>query len=265
MIGEITPRTCREYVKWRMSHEWKRTRKAHKGKPPKMVSFQAPRRELSVLRAAIGYAVRNRDLKYIVPVEMPPQGEPRDRWLTRSEVARLLWATRVKRGMGRHIARFILVGLYTGTRHEAILKLRWAPSTMTGWVDLERGIIYRKGSEEGQSKKRRTPVPISDRLLAHMRRWKKNSTTHVIEFEGKPIKSTRYAWGQTRRRAGLGPEVVPHILRHTFATWAVQDGMPLGKVAAAMGTTEKVVDRTYGHHAPERLRDVVNAVSGRRG
>jgi hypothetical protein len=34
-------------------------------------------------------------------------------------------------------------------------------------------------------------------------------------------------------------------------------------VAAALGTTERIVSEVYGHHAPERLRGVVNAV-GRR-
>jgi hypothetical protein len=49
--------------------------------------------------------------------------EPRERYLKRDEVARLLWAAlgfdrKGKRNqfrINRHLARFILVGLYTGT------------------------------------------------------------------------------------------------------------------------------------------------------
>jgi len=63
-------------------------------------------------------------------VVLPPRGEARVRWLRRGEAARLLLAAHryreVQKGFatGRralaHIARFILVGLYTGTRAGAI-------------------------------------------------------------------------------------------------------------------------------------------------
>lgn len=162
------------------------------------------------------------------------------------------------------MARFILVALYSGTRKMAALRLRWLSSTDTGWVDLKRALMYRKGSSEAQTKKRRTPVPISDRLLAHLVRWKRSSAAYVIEYEGLPIATNiKRSWRSAVKRAGLGPDVTPHVLRHTFATWAVQDGVPLGKVAAALGTTEAMVQKVYGHHAPERLRDGVNAVSRR--
>ena len=56
----------------------------------------------------------------------------------------MLWATigfnrdgtRNRFRINRHLARFILIGLYTGTRHDAILKLQWLPSTSGGWFDL---------------------------------------------------------------------------------------------------------------------------------
>jgi hypothetical protein len=68
-------------------------------------------------------------------VSLPQKGEPRDRWLTRDEAAALIWQCwryreqqRVHSGKGkgrpvfttrrplRHLARFILIGIYTGTR-----------------------------------------------------------------------------------------------------------------------------------------------------
>jgi integrase len=64
---------------------------------------------------------------------------------------------------------------------------------------------------------------------------------------------------RARDNAGLGPDVTPHTLRHTCATWKVQAGMPLWDVAGFLGMTTKMVDDVYGHHAPERLRKVANA------
>jgi hypothetical protein len=93
--------------------------------------------------------------------------------------ARLLRAA--QRGEGRRVARFILVALYTGSRH-AVLKLRWVPSIDAGWVDLDQGVIYRKGRAESQSSKRRSPVPISPRLAAHLRRWKAEGGIYVVSW-----------------------------------------------------------------------------------
>jgi hypothetical protein len=49
-----------------------------------------------------------------------------------------------KRAVGRHIARFILVGLYTGTRHAAICSAALAPAIGRGYVDVERGVFHRR-------------------------------------------------------------------------------------------------------------------------
>ncbi|WP_245930870.1 tyrosine-type recombinase/integrase [Methylobacterium radiodurans] len=144
------------------------------------------------------------------------------------------------------------------------MRLKWLPTTQGGLVDLRSGILYRRGLAEGESSKRRTPVPLSKRLRAHMRRWRPQSVAHVVEFEGRPIDRLRRAWTTARKAAGLGEEVTPHILRHTFATWVVMDGVPFSKVAMALGTTEKVVEQVSGHHRPEHLLSVVESVSRRR-
>ncbi|SFV11896.1 MULTISPECIES: site-specific integrase [unclassified Methylobacterium] len=294
-VAHATPNLCRAYAKWRTSQPQARFkfgpgyRYATEAEVPR-VGDQTARRELGVLSAAFGYAHSEHKLLYPVPVTMPDRAPARDRWLSRSQAAALLLAAlgfrptgrhdakgkeiwrrprekaRPGEGRGRalfvqrHVARFILAGLYTGTRHEAILRLKWIESTDGGFVDLRSGIIYRRGTAEGESSKRRTPIPMSKRLAAHMRRWRKNGA-YVIEFDGKPILRLRRAWTTARKGAELGDEITPHVLRHTFATWAVMAGVPFGKVARALGTTEQVVEQVYGHHLPEHLRGVVETVS----
>lgn len=269
-VGEITPDVCRTYVAWRTampqaSYRYGPGRRFETVDDVPRVGEASPRRELIVLSAAIGFAYGERKLRYIVPVKLPDKAPARDRWLSRDEAAALLHAARATpMGKGRHLARFILLALYTGTRHSAITKIKWLPTTEGGWIDLRAGMMYRRGSREGESTKRRTPVPLSKRLRGHLVRWRRDSSTHVVEFDGAPVRTVRKAFTSARIRAGLGPEVTPHILRHTFATWAVQAGAPLGLVAAALGTSEQIVETVYGHHAPERLRSVVETVSTRR-
>jgi integrase len=260
-VAEISPSTCKAYVKWRTRQPQARYKDSDTA--PR-VGKQTARRELETLSAAIGYANKDRKLNYVVPVELPQKSEPRDRWLTRDEVARLLRACRrADQGKSRHLARFILVGLYTGTRKAAILSLKFMPSILSGYVDLDRSLLYRKGSGQLQTTKRRTPVQISSRLMCHLKRWQRSSAAHVIEYEGLPVGSIKRSWNTAVRNAGLGPEVTPHTLRHTFASWAVQAGQPFGLVAEALGTTEQMVRVVYGRFAPEHTRGVVEAVSRR--
>ena len=119
------------------------------------------------------------------------------------EAARLLWgAWRAKqvmrnkdtqRAVGRHVARFILVGLYTGTRSSAICGAALMPTLGRGHVDLDRGVFYRRAIGRRQTKKRQTPVKLPARLLAHMRRWQRLglSKKAIVEWNGSAIKSVR--------------------------------------------------------------------------
>ena len=107
--------------------------------------------------------------------------------MKRREVAALLWAAlgfdkdgrRNQFRINRHLARFVLVGLYTGTRHDAILSLQWLPNTTGGWFDLDAGILYRRPQDAVETNKRRTPCPIPPRLMPHLRRWRAHSTQYV--------------------------------------------------------------------------------------
>ncbi len=127
------------------------------------------RRELGTLQAAINHWHVESPLDAVPKVWKPQDSAPRDRVLTRNEAARLLAAARRLRLP--YVARFILLGLYTGTRHATILALRWYPSPDAGWLDADAGIIYRAGTAERQTRKRRTAARMPDRLLAHVRRW----------------------------------------------------------------------------------------------
>ena len=170
------------------------------------------------LSAALNWCFRNKHLDRPVVVKLPKVAERRERYLTRQEVAALLWAalgfnrdgTRNRFRINRHLARFILIALYTGTRHDAILQLQWLASTSGGWFDLASGVLYRRPQDAIETNKRRTPSPIPPRLMPHLRRWRKLSTQYVIEYDGKPIASQlRRAWAGARIMAGLGPMLRP--------------------------------------------------------
>ncbi len=266
-VASITAASCASYVKWRTSQTDARTAQGGAS-----IKVSTARRELVVLGAALRWCWREGKIDRPVPVSLPPQAEPRERHLNRKEAAALLagalgWDRHDRRHMAkinRHLARFILIGLYTGTRHDAILRLRWTPNTDGGWVDLSAGVLYRRGTGAVETIKRRPPLPIPPRLLPHLRRWRRLTAQFVIEYAGRPIASQeRRAWQTARELAGLGRDVTPHVLRHTCATMLLQRGVSVYDVAGVLGTSEDVIRRTYGHHADDQLRRAVAVFSRR--
>lgn len=238
-LADIRGQTCRDYVEWRCKRG---------------VSDQTARHDLKTLRAAINYYHREYGPLAAVPsLTMPAKGQPKERWLTRSEAARLLWAAR------RHhrLVRFILIGLYTGTRKDAILRLKWTPSLTTGYIDLASGIMHRMGRAEMATAKRRTPCRIPDGLMPHLRRWAAsdlaNGWADVCHLHGASSRSIKTSWASARARAGLGRDVTPHTLRHTAVTWLMQRGVPAAEVAGFVGLSIEMVDRVYGHHSPDHM------------
>jgi integrase len=267
-VSEVTEEMCNDYIKWRCAQTDKRATKSI----GRTIKPSTAKRELVTLSAALNWCWRNRRLDRPVIVTFPKIVERRERYLTRREVALLLWAAlgfnndgkRNKFRINRHLARFILIALYTGTRHSAILRLQWMANTVGGWFDLDAGILYRRPQDAIETNKRRTPAPIPARLIPHLRRWRRLSTQHVIEFSGQRVASQlRRAWKGARELAGLGPDVTPHTLKHTCVTLMLQNGVSTWSVAGLLGTSEAMIRKVYGHHAIDYLRDAADIWSRR--
>ncbi len=234
------------------------------------------RRELEDLRAAINHHRREGLCNAIVEVVLPPKAPSRERWLTRSEAAGMIWAAwryrEVQKGKEtdrrsrRHVARFMLVALYTGTRSSAVCGAATRPAIGRGHVDLESGLFYRRAPGARETKKRQPTIRLPDRLLAHMRRWERLgiARTSVVEFGGGPVKSVRKAFAKAAEDAGL-EGVTPHVLRHTAVTWAMQNGADPYDAADFFGITLEVLMRVYGHHHPDHQRGVGEALTRRTG
>ena len=220
-----------------------------------------------------------------VRVVLPPKGPARTRWLTRAEAASLLracWRAQeiqtVHRGPDkgqkvktdkrplRHLARFILIGLYTGTRAAAIAAASPERGPDRSFVDLERGIYYRLAQGRRETNKRQPAIPIPPRLLAHLRRWKEKgiARSYFVEWSGQPIKSVKTAFQSAVRLAQLDGRITPHTLRHTTATWLMQAGVDKWEAAGFLGMSVEMLDRVYGHHHSDHLRTAAHAIGYRR-
>jgi integrase len=255
-LSEVTGANCRAYTDSRPSPG-------------------GARRDLEDLRAAINHHAKEGLHRGLVRVWLPEKGIPRDRWLTRSEAAKLIWycwrareEQRRWRGpsMGRtlptskrplrHVARFILLALYTGSRAAAVAAASPTRAEGRSWVDLERGVFYRLAEGKKATAKRQPPVRLPPHLLAHLRRWHALgiATTHFVEWNGKPVQSVRTGFATAVAGAKLAGKVTPHTLRHTAATWLMQNGVSMWEAAGFLGMSKEILEKTYGHHHPDHMK-----------
>jgi integrase len=72
----------------------------------------------------------------------------------------------------------------------------------------------------------------------------------VIHFRGHSLRRVQDGWDAVVAAADL-PGVTPHTMRHTRATWLMQKGVDLWQAAGHLGMTTTVLEKVYGHHAPD--------------
>lgn len=225
-VDQITRDWCRQYV-------------AKRGKATATV-----RKEIGLIATAIKWAGKPGAV-----IELPPQGEPRDRWLTKKEFYRLLDAAEPH----PHLIVFLHIAIATGARKEAILDLTWER------VNFTNNQIY-LGKKAGG--KARAIVPMTKRLrevlLSHQKTAEKSG--YVVEYAGEKVGDIKKAFATAVRNAGL-ENVTPHDLRHTAAVWMAANGVDFPKIAQFLGHRDsKITERVYARFAPEHLRDAAAAL-----
>lgn len=307
-LAQVKRSSCNAYVEHRTAQP---IASAKDAATARRVSAQTARRELELLSAAIGYWHGEDKLSVRPEITLPAKPEsPRDA-LTRAQAAALLKASlgyrkrpdgswerlgdkarsrkagtpyvrprRSQEANRAHLRRFILIALYTGTRHSVITRLLWAEAAQQAWVDLDAGMIYRRGVREREHRTKRRPVvKLPPRLLAHMRRWRRLDAARdadrkarglyplntVLHHGGYPLAGKiRTGFEGCVRDAGLPAEITPHWLRHTAATWLMEAGVDLWTAGGYLGMSPTTLEKHYGHHRPDYQAEASTAIGRRR-
>jgi integrase len=244
-LSEVNGNTCRAYIATRTDG--------------------AARRELEDFRAAINHHRREGLHDKIVSVVLPAKGKSREDYLERSEAAALIWhAWRYReqqnlratyRATRKHVARFMVVARWMGSRAGVICEASIEPKRPENraWINLKTGMFYGNPVGRDETKKRRQQIQVPTELLSHMRRWRKNGQSYVVEWNGKPVQKVRKAHDAcvAACKSVLRRHVSPHIWRHTVATWMMQNGGDPFEVAGHLAMTQETLMRVYGHHHPK--------------
>ena len=179
------------------------------------------------------------------------------RFLSREEVARLHHVLdRQTRHSRREQADIIWLLLLTGCRRSEIVRLRWSE------VDRDRLVLA-----DGKTGPRIVPLNTPARRI--LERRPRGGSPFVFPSPrdpGRPRSRNLAFWNRARREAGI-EDVRLHDLRHSHASHAVMNGVPVPVVARLLGHSDVRTTLRYAHlgdreieRAAERVGQAIAAL-----
>lgn len=122
-------------------------------------------------------------------------------------------------------------------------------------IDMENGCVKVLG--KGQKER---IVFFSDRALEYLERYLGERRDGAVilscraPYQGLKKNALENIIRSIARRAGITKRVFPHLLRHTFATRALNKGMPLPTLCDIMGHASTETTRIYAKNSQGRLK-----------
>lgn len=206
-------------------------------------------RMLALLRSILRRAALEWEWISSVPrVSLLREPSRRVRYLTEQQALRLL------EELPPHLAAMAAFSLATGLRKSNVTSLQWTQ------IDLLRSIAW---VHPDQSKSRRAiPVPLNQDAMRVLSLFVGLHSTYVFVFKGQNVsKVNTAAWKKALKRAGI-EDFRWHDLRHTWASWHVQNGTPLNVLQELGGWESPQMVRRYAHFSAAHLAPYASCLPG---
>jgi len=174
----------------------------------------------------------------------------RDRFLTAEETQRLIASINVDEN--RVAAQAIMLLLLTGGRRNEITQAKWE------YVDWEKRTLLVPISKTGRPRS----IALNGQALALLRSivpLPGNPYIFPSPVTGRPSASLHFPWARIRERALLD-DVRLHDLRHSFASFLVNQGISLYVVQGLLGHTQPRTTQRYAHLAQDTLLEAAEVV-----
>lgn len=253
-MRELTSKHVDRYKTVRLS-AYKGTAKEGKEKREK-ISPVSVNVELRMLKSALNTARRwklidSNPFEGVTLAEVP-QREPV--FFSRLDFETLLQSIKHK-----WLKEAVLFAVLTGLRRGEIVNLKWTD------VDLQRRIIQIQSTPTFRTKQgRRRIVPLSETATYLLQaKHGKDAAEYVFTHNGKQVDDEwlSQAFKKAVSKAKLNkPGLHFHSLRHTFASWLVQDGCSLYEVQHLLGHSSSKVTEVYAHLQPSEMHGTVNRI-----
>jgi integrase len=146
-----------------------------------------------------------------------------------------------------------LLSLHTGMRAKEIFRLAWSH------IDFDNGTSHIVDTKNTESRYAYMSDAVKEMLQKNYQ--SKNTDLVFPDSNGNRIKYMSKTFPRVVEALGFNTgviddrnKVVFHTLRHTFASWQVQDGMDLYTLQKLMGHKSFQMVQRYAHLAPDNLK-----------
>ncbi|HAU1150796.1 site-specific integrase [Legionella pneumophila serogroup 1] len=205
------------------------------------VTLSTVNRVLEILRAILTRAHKEWGWLESMPlIRMRRVENRRIRWLTKEEAARLL------KELPSHLKDMAAFTLATGLRESNVTQLKWVQ------INLGKGhaLIHPEESKTNRA----IPVPLNRQAISIISSQKGKHPIYVFTYQGKPVtRCNNHAWQKALARAGI-EDFRWHDLRHTWASWHVQNGTALHELQQLGGWSNYEMVLRYAHLSSEHLK-----------
>lgn len=205
-------------------------------------------RTLEILRAILRKAKKQWNwLDKLPNIRMRSEPKRRVRWLTPEEAARLL------KELPPHLADMAEFTLATGLRMSNVTSLQWRD------VNLEKCHAW---IHPDQAKtKKAIAVPLNQAAIDILQRRHGIHDKYVFTYNHSRVRQCNtQAWCKALKRAGI-EGFRWHDLRHTWASWHVQNGTSLQELQLLGGWSSFEMVLRYAHLSSDHLKDAANRVA----
>jgi integrase len=205
-------------------------------------------RVLALVRSMLRKAEREWEWIDRAPtVRMRKENNKRIRWLTSKETECL------KNELPEHLADAMEFALHTGLRESNISSLEWSQINF----DRCHAFIPAEKSKSGLA----IAVPLNSQAMAVVEKQIGRHSLFVFSYIGRPIRwfNTR-AWRKALVRAGIS-DFKWHDLRHTWASWHVQNGTSLQELQQLGGWASFEMVLRYAHLSSNHLKNAAERIS----
>lgn len=186
-------------------------------------------------------------------VKKPSVDNRRLRFLTHKEADKLLETLRDRTPQLYKIA---LLSLHTGMRASEIFNLTW------GDVDLTKGLLTLRNTKNGKT--RQVFMTNEVKTMFENMGGGQHDSYVFTDRKGNRIKEISNSFGRIIKELGFNngvtdprQKVVFHTLRHTFASWLVENGTDLYIVKELMGHSTLTMTERYSHLGQNTLQEAV--------
>lgn len=185
----------------------------------------------------------------------PKKPHPQPRALTKEQVAGLIRYLRVPQGRrARRDEALMLTALYSGLRAKELATLRWSD------IDMIANVITIELSKMGHGR----TVTLHPSLRLVLEGWQAlqgmGKDAPVFSLDGVPISGNRVGKIARRIRSATGLPLTTHVLRHTFATWALRGSHDLYAISKALGHKQLKQTEIYVSADVEDIRGALDTL-----